>query len=457
MEKENKKYRINPQMGLNFSGELIVDNFAGGGGASTGIEMALGRPVDIAINHDPEAIAMHTINHPHTKHYCESVWKVDPVKACNGRPVGLAWFSPDCTHHSKARGGKPKSKKIRGLAWVAVRWAKRVKPRVIILENVEEFQDWGPLLENNQPCPIRKGETFKEFVQKLNSLGYKVEWKELRACDYGAPTIRKRLFLIARCDGQPIVWPVATHGPGTHQPYRSAAECIDWSIPSQSIFERARPLADNTLRRIAKGIQKFVVNDPKPFIVPIAHYNGRDLVHDIEQPIRTITASPKGGAFSLVTAFIAKHYTGVTGSSIKESLHTITTADHNALVTAQLEKRNNHSEKVHAFLVKYYGSGDNAVSLREPIHTITTRERFGLVTVKGELYQIVDIAMRMLSPRELYNANGFTVDYIIDRDASGKRLSKKSQVARCGNAVPPQFSEALVKANVLAIETSEVA
>ncbi|MET4696129.1 DNA cytosine methyltransferase [Endozoicomonas lisbonensis] len=449
MEKENNKYRINPQMGLNFSGELIVDNFAGGGGASTGIEMALGWPVDIAINHDPEAIAMHTINHPHTKHYCESVWKVDPVKACNGKPVALAWFSPDCTHHSKARGGKPKSKQIRGLAWVAVRWAKRVKPRVIILENVEEFQDWGPLLENNQPCPIRKGDTFRHFVSQLQSYGYNVEWKELRACDYGAPTIRKRLFLIARCDGQPIVWPPATHGPGTEQPYRTAAECIDWSIPCPSIFERKRPLAENTLRRIAKGIQKFVIDNPKPFIVPIAHYNGRDLAHSIEQPLRTITASPKGGAFSLVTAFIAKHYTGVTGSSLTEPLHTVTSKDHNALVTAQLQKRNNHSDKVHAFLVKYYGSGDNAVSVAEPIHTITTKERFGLVTVKGELYQIVDIGMRMLTPRELYTANGFPLDYIIDHDATGRRLTKTSQVARCGNAVPPYFSKALTEANIV--------
>lgn len=434
-------------MGLNFSGELIVDNFAGGGGASTGIEMAMGRPVDIAINHDPEAIAMHTINHPHTRHYCESVWKVDPVEVCNGRPVALAWFSPDCKHFSKAKGGKPKSKKIRGLAWVAVRWAKRVRPRVIMLENVEEFQDWGPLLEDGSACPARKGDTFRQFVHQLESYGYQVQWKELRACDYGSPTIRKRLFLIARCDGQPIIWPTPTHGT-VQTPYKTAADCIDWSIPCPSIFERKKPLAENTLRRIAKGIQKFVVDNPKPFIVPIAHYNGRDLAQSIEQPLRTITAYPKGGSFSLVTAFIAKHYTGVTGSPLTEPLHTITSKDHNALVTAQLQKRNNHSEKVHAFLVKYYGAGDGQ-SITDPCHTITSRDRFGLVTEAGEPYSIIDIGMRMLTPRELYTANGFPADYIIDHDANGKRLTKTNQVARCGNAVPPQFSEALVRANLI--------
>ncbi|WP_299733917.1 DNA cytosine methyltransferase [uncultured Endozoicomonas sp.] len=455
MKKETNNYRIPPQMGLNFSGELIVDNFAGGGGASTGIEMAMDRPVDIAINHDPEAIAMHTINHPHTRHYCESVWKVDPVEACNGRPVALAWFSPDCKHFSKAKGGKPKSKQIRGLAWVAVRWAKRVRPRVIMLENVEEFQDWGPLLEDGTACPARKGDTFRQFVHQLQSYGYQVQWKELRACDYGAPTIRKRLFLIARCDGQPIVWPTPTHGTEQNR-YKTAADCIDWSIPCPSIFERKKPLAENTLRRIAKGIQKFVVDNPKPFIVPIAHYNGSNLVHDIEQPLRTITAYPKGGSFSLVTAFIAKHYTGVTGSSLKEPLHTITSKDHNALVTAQLQKRNSHSEKVHAFLVKYYGAGDGQ-SITEPCHTITSRDRFGLVTVAGEPYSIIDIGMRMLTPRELYTANGFPADYIIDHDAKGHRLTKTNQVARCGNAVPPQFSEALVRANLISSAKEQAA
>lgn len=253
--------------------ELIVDNFAGGGGASTGIEMATGRPVDIAINHDPAAIAMHKVNHPYTKHYCENIWEVDPVKVCKGRPVGLAWFSPDCTHFSKAKGGKPVDKNIRGLAWVAVKWAKLVHPRVIILENVEEFKTWGPL-KGNYPDPERKGETFNQFVKALKRFGYKVDWRELRACDYGAPTIRKRFFMIARCDGQPIVWPEPTHGDpdgievrcGLLKPWRTAAEIIDWSIPCPSIFERKRPLAEKTMRRIARGIKKFIIDNPNPYI-----------------------------------------------------------------------------------------------------------------------------------------------------------------------------------------------
>jgi len=281
--------------------EIIVDSFAGGGGASMGIEMALGRSPDIAINHDAEAIAMHRENHPGTRHYCEDVWKVDPVRACGGRKVGLMWLSPDCKHFSKAKGGKPVEKKIRGLAWVAARWAEAVKPRVIVLENVEEFATWGPLTEDNMPCPVRKGLTFRRFVGRLRNLGYDVDWQVMRACDYGAPTIRKRLFLIARRDGQPIVWPEPTHGPGL-LPYRIAAECIDWSVPCPSIFERAKPLADNTLRRIARGMFRYVINCPEPFIVPIAHYNGSAPAHSIREPLRTITAATKGGEFALVTS-----------------------------------------------------------------------------------------------------------------------------------------------------------
>ncbi|MTI12137.1 DNA cytosine methyltransferase [Sansalvadorimonas verongulae] len=440
---------------MNF-GEIDVDNFAGGGGASTGIEAALGKPVDIAINHDPAAISMHTVNHPNTKHYCESVWKVDPVKACNGRPVRLAWFSPDCTHHSKARGGKPRKKNIRGLAWVAVRWAKRVQPRIIMLENVEEFQEWGPLLENGKPCPARKGETFKQFVHKLESLGYQVDYRELRACDYGAPTIRKRLFLIARRDGLPIVWPEKTHGDGTGQPYRAAAECIDWSIPCPSIFltrEQGnalgvrRPLAENTLKRIAKGVQKFVLESNRPFIVPIANYNGSTIAQSADEPLRTITAWPKGGSFALVTAFIAKHYTGVTGSNIQEPLHTITAADHNALVTMEAEVDPVTCGNIKAFLVKYYGAGVGQ-PINEPLHTITGRDTFGLITIKGQAYRITDIGMRMLQPHELYQAQGFPADYVINTDASGKPFTKKDQVAKCGNSVSPVVAEALVRANV---------
>lgn len=303
---------IRPQLTLDLHSEMIVDNFAGGGGASTGIEMALGRCVDIAINHDPEALALHEANHPQTKHLPEDVWKVDPLAVTNGRPVGFAWFSPDCKHFSKAKGGKPRSKKIRGLAWVMVKWATLVRPRVMVLENVEEFKTWGPLLDDGSPCPKRKGKTYRSFVAQLRRLGYQVEDRELRACDYGAPTIRKRLFLIARCDGEPIVWPEPTHGnpnsaevkAGKLLPWRTAAECIDWSIPCPSIFERSRPLADATMRRIARGIQKFVINAAKPFIVKVNHsgcdhFRGQDL----GEPLQTITAKHGWG---LATPFVSR-------------------------------------------------------------------------------------------------------------------------------------------------------
>lgn len=402
--------------------EIIVDNFAGGGGASTGIELATGRSVDIAINHDPAAIAMHRANHPTSKHYCENVWDVDPVEACAGRPVGLAWFSPDCKHFSKAKGGKPVEKAIRGLAWVAIRWAKLVRPRVIILENVEEFTTWGPLVDN-RPDPKRKGQTFRRFVHALKRYGYKVEWNELRACDYGAPTIRKRFFLVARCDGLPIVWPEPTHGDpatlfvasGMLQPWRAAAEIIDWSIPCPSIFARKKPLCENTMRRIARGLKKFVLDNPEPYIVDKRF-----------SPFR----------YGLVTAFISKYFAGgyqSAGVDVTVPLPTVTSIDHNALVEA--------------FLVKYYGQGEGQ-TLTEPLHTITTRDRFGVVAVCGELYQVTDIGMRMLTPRELFRAQGFPEGYIIDRDADGKSYPKSAQVARCGNAVPPPFAEALVRANL---------
>ncbi len=451
------KYNRPPQLRLGLEDDIIIDNFAGGGGASTGIEQALGRPVDIAINHDPAAIAMHTINHPYTKHYCESVWSVDPIKACNGRRVKLAWFLPDCTHFAKARGKKPKSKKIRGLAWLAVRWIKRLKPtnqhpELIIIENVEEFKTWGPLLPNGQPCPDRAGDTFRQYISKLKAYGYSVDWKELRACDFGAPTIRKRLFIIARRDGCPIVWPVATHGDGL-KPYRTAADCIDWTTPTKSIFNRKRPLADNTLRRIAKGIERYVLENPKPFIVPIQHYGGgRAIAHDIDQPLRTVTAYPKGGAFALVAPHIAKHYTGVIGHELKRPLGTVTTIDHHSLVTSHLVKaedgiERDNTELVRAFLIAYYGASIG-LSADTPLHTITTKDRFGLVTVKGEDYRITDIGLRMLTPRELFNANDFPGDYIIEYDPDGKTATITDQVARCGNSVPPAFSRAIVEANV---------
>jgi DNA (cytosine-5)-methyltransferase 1 len=406
-------------MQLDLFREIIVDNFAGGGGASTGIEMATGLSVDIAINHDPDAIAMHKVNHPDTEHYCESVWDVDPVKAVKGRKVGLAWFSPDCKHFSKAKGGKPVEKKIRGLAWIAVKWAIAVKPRVIMLENVEEFKTWGPLTEEGYPDDNQKGKTFQSFVKALESLGYKVQFKELRACDYGAPTIRKRFFMVARCDGRPIVWPKPTHGDtnclevqaGKLLPWKTSSQIIDWSIEAPSIFNRKKDLSPNTLRRINKGIEKFVINNKTPFIVP-----GEEKA-----------------------AFLTSYYTEtssyeVRGLSLDSPLHTITAGGNRfALVTA--------------FLTKYYGQGFGQ-GIDEPLHTITTKDRFGLVTVKSQNYKIIDIGLRMLQPEELFIGQGFPSNYIIDRDYNGKMYPKSKQIARCGNAVPPPFADALVRANL---------
>lgn len=325
---------VRDQFVLDINQEIIVDNFAGGGGASTGIEMALGRCVDVAINHDAEAIQMHSMNHPQTRHYCESVWDVDPLEVTQGRPVGLGWFSPDCKHFSKAKGGKPREKRIRGLAWIVLRWVALVRPRVIMLENVEEFRTWGPLLESGQPCPKRKGKTFKSFIHQLQEKGYRVEHRELRACDFGAPTIRKRLFLIARCDGQPIVWPSPTHGAptspevlsGVLKPWRTAAECIDWSIPCPSIFERARPLAEATMKRIARGIRRYVVDAADPFIVKCNHTSNRT-VYDcfrgssIHEPLKTVTASH---GMAVAMPHVTKFRAGAVGSSLDEPLHTVT-------------------------------------------------------------------------------------------------------------------------------------
>lgn len=696
--------------------ELIVDNFAGGGGASTGIEMATGRSVDIAINHDENAIAMHTTNHPETLHYCESVFDIDPVAATAGRPVGLAWFSPDCRHFSKAKGSKPVKKEIRGLAWIVIRWALAKRPRVMMLENVEEFKTWGPLLTaedgTEHPDSTRAGETFAAFIGMLTTgvaadhpaiaeccevlkidaasddvrrlvagLGYVVDHRELRACDYGAPTIRKRFFMLMRCDGKPIVWPEPTHGDpkslevqsGKLKPWRTAAECIDWSIPCPSIFERKRPLAENTLRRIARGLQRFVLDSPAPFIVKCNHtstktiydcFRGQSLGEPLQtitkthgyalvaphitkfrtgatgqecdEPISTITAGSSdrpggnghalgmveatltpffagaggseyqgkprvadqplhtvlkeshaalvtpyiarigqtgfggdrmaygakdplttvtskaehllvapviarqfgasvghgadepngtitaggGGKSQLVSAFLAKHYGGNysgPGVGMDEPVHSVTTVDHHAviaanlltigygerpgqpprvqdiekplgtvvaakkhaMVTSHLVKLRGtckdgqtvaepmptitagglHIGEVRAFLLKYYGNEREGLNIEDPLHTVTSRDRFGLVTVAGVDYQIVDIGMRMLQPHELYAAQGFPEWYIIDQDYKGKKYAKDKQVARCGNAVPPPFAEALVRANLpeLCVDRKEVA
>lgn len=467
-------------------GELVVDNFAGGGGASTGMELGLNRHVDIAINHDKDAIDMHKINHPETKHYCESVWNVNPISACMGRSVGLAWFSPDCKHFSKAKGNVPVNKNIRGLAWITVRWCALVPVRIPMLENVEEFLTWGPVV-NGKPCKERKGETFKGFIKALttglaldhpawrdaynalfrcnynlqekltifkkmkNGLGYQVDWKILKACDYGAPTIRKRLFLIARNDGQAIEWPKPTHGKGK-LPYQTAANIIDWNIPVKSIFNRKRPLAENTVKRIAKGLQRFVIESDQPFIVPeqcqmpfiTEHANASNQRNmPADEPLRTICAQVKGGHFALVTSHMVKMRGDNIGHGTNEPVHTISAGGF-------------HIGEVRAFLVEYYGTG-SAHRLDKPLHTITTKDRFGLVTIKGEDYQIVDIGMRMLEPHELFAAMGFPADYQISHNSQGKKLSKAKQVARCGNAVCPPLAQALVSANIGINEQGRIA
>lgn len=572
--------------------EIVVDNFAGGGGASTGIEMAIGRSVNIAINHDPAAIAMHRANHPTTEHYTEDVFDIDPAKVCAGRPVGLAWFSPDCKHFSKAKGGKPVSKHIRGLSWVILRWAMTVRPRVIMMENVEEIQTWGPLMKTKDgktiPDPGRAGETFQGFVAMLTGgirndhpafyeaceflkiepasreavhlligLGYKISFRELRACDYGAPTIRKRFFLIARSDGKPIVWPEATHADpdslevrtGAKKPWAAVADVLDFSLPCPSIFaskeeifeqygiRAVRPLSENTMRRIAKGIMKFVVNNPNPFIVQVNHKgeafrgqgvdepldtitakHGTGIVepvimpvevrnnsgssgNDIREPLRTITTGghhmlvapnliqyhseqtedvrgqdvgmplmtvDASNRYGLVETFISKYYSGRSiASGTNEPLPTVTAIDHNALCAVAVTQFNNHCAgqevnkpldsitaqgnhfgEVCAFLVKYYSGGGSGSGCDEPAPTITAKDRLGLVTVQRQDYRIIDIGLRMLTPRELFDAQGFPDDYIIDVDADGNPYPKDEQVARCGNAVCPPIPAALVRANL---------
>lgn len=581
-------------------GELIVDSFAGGGGASTGIELALGRSPDFAINHDSEALALHAANHPGTVHLSKNIYKVDPIEVVGARKVGLLWASPDCKHFSKAKGGKPVKREIRDLAWTVVLWAKRVRPRVIILENVEEFQTWGPLIETEKgvmPCPVRKGETFNEWIGALRKHGYKVEWRELRACDYGAPTTRKRLFLIARCDGRPIVWPRPTHGAlddkdvraGRKLSWRTAAEIIDWAEPCPSIFDSSeeimarhgvravRPLAENTMARIAKGVKRYVIDAAKPFVVRTDHSSATTAgVHDPDSPIRTITgagglavvapflssaqqggshrgvvephrtvtASDKdqnqvvaahlmtmrnagkpfneadkpahtvtaGGAglslvaaslvqtgygeregqepraldpeaplgtvvaggvkHAAVAAFLAQHNTDMVGHHPEEPVSTIVQKGcTQAVVSAGLMNMKGsdraswpvdgttptqtaggqHVAEVRAFLMKYYGV-DQDPRLEEPLATVTTRDRFGIVMVEGQPYRIVDIGMRMLTPRELFLAQGFPPSYQIEsglfEDGERRPLTKTAQVRMCGNSVCPPIAAALVGANV---------
>ena len=480
---------------------LAVDLFAGGGGASEGIRRATGVPPRVAVNHDEEAIRMHLANHPETEHHQTSVYEVDPVTACRGRSPDLLWASPDCTHFSRAKGGKPRSKEIRSLAWVVVKdpieedgpgshgpgWANVVRPRVIIVENVPEFQNWGPLHPDDHPVkqlrgkPIkeRAGETFQRWVKALEAEGYAVEWREVRACDYGAPTTRNRLFVVARRDRAPV-WPEPTHGPGREHPYRTAAECIDWSIPCPSIFERKRPLAEATQRRVAEGLRRYVLKAADPFIVRIGHQSSdAGKVKPADQPLTTITSknehclvapwlvntrngerkgqaprtrdtrrpaptiTAQGSQGALVSAFLAKHYGGVVGHDLRRPLGTITATDHHSPVTVTLGGPDGlpHGRDVAAFCVKYYGSGPQGQGVDEPLHTIVSRDRFGLVTVEldGEPYTVVDIGLRMLQPRELARCQGFGDDYIL-------MGTKRSKVAKIGNSVCPDVAEALVAA-----------
>ncbi len=469
-------------------GDLVVDNFAGGGGASTGIADALGRPVDVAINHDEAALAMHAANHPTTRHVRSNILEVDPREVCGGRQVGDAWFSPDCTEHSRAKGGKPRNRGTRSLAWVVVDWARLVRPLRMFLENVEEFEDWGPLDEHDRPDPVRRGETFRQFVAALIDLGYAVEWRSLVAADYGAPTTRRRLFMIARCDGKPIVWPEASHGRGRALAWRTAASIIDWSLPCPSIFERARPLADATNHRVAVGVRRFVLESGDPFIVPI---QGHGLVAptliqtgygerkgqapralDLGKPLGTVVAG--GQKHALVAAFLTKHYGGVIGHGVQRPIGVVTTKDHHALTCAFLTKfygtsigcavqlplptvtandrGGGHLAEVRAFLVKYYGAGGGAQTqmVWDPLHTVTTRARFGLVVIGGESYEIADLGMRMLGPRELFRAMAFPDTYEIAPMFHGKPLTKTVQIEKAGNSVPPVMARAIVAANARA-------
>lgn len=617
------------------TGEIIVDNFAGGGGASTGIEIATGRLVALAVNHDPAAILMHKTNHPYTEHFQASVWDIDPKTVCRGRPVGLAWFSPDCKHFSKAKGAALVDRKIRGLAWITLRWAATVRPRVIILENVEEFQTWGPVRKGK---PVKKlaGTTFRKFIGQLTELGYTVEYRELIAADYGAPTSRKRFYLVARCDGKPIVWPKPTHsktGADGLPKWRSAAEIIDWSLPCPSVFaskaeimdryglKAVRPLAKNTMRRVIRGVDKFTIRSGKPFIVPtgygerkgqaprvhdldaplptvvstgkenlcrpllapvtvtntsnsvggtvgapvhtvttagnqmlvtpslvsIGQTGGGDRIRDIREPVPTtvskqeaclvapsliqyhteqqaenVRASGLGAPintvdasnrYGLTCANLVEYYTGGRPLDVAEPMHTVTSHDREAVVAAHIAKYYggvvgekvgeplptvtaiDHNAVCAAHVVKF--KGDNVgTPPSEPLQTVTAsagkeracsggtfavcrahlaKIRSGddlghwpeirallnefcgytlvedevlLLEIGGALYYIADIGLRMLSPRELYNAMGFPPDYIIDRDYLGNEYKKSAQVARCGNAVCPPVASALVRANL---------
>lgn len=419
-----------------------------------GIEMALGRPVDIAINHDPQAIRMHKVNHPDTLHLTEDIFKVDLQRYVKGRHVALMWASPDCTSHSKAKGGQPRKSGLRILPWAVYKHAKEILPDVIIMENVEEIQQWGPLDENGHPIKERLGEDYKKFISAMKGLGYIFDSRELVAADYGAPTTRKRWYAIFRRDGKDIVWPEQTHFKDSEPKWKQCGEYIDWSDLGKSIFDRPKPLADATQKRIANGIRKYIL-ESEPYVVRdkraaafIIQYHGEQKAGDargqlLSEPIKTIDTSNRYG---LVTAFITKFYKSGIGQGCDEPLHTITTSP-------------GHFGLVSAFLIKYYGSGGSCQTIDRPLDTITTKDRFGLVNVildiDGEQYIIKDIFLRMLKPEELKRMQGFPDDYIIDRDIDWKPYPIKEQVARIGNSVVPVMAETLVRANCSYLKIGE--
>lgn len=437
--------------------DLIVDCFAGGGGASVGIEMALGRPVDIAINHDPDAILMHKTNHPDTLHLTEDIFKVNLKKYVKGQHVTLMWASPDCTHFSKAKGKKPLKQEIRMLPMAIVNHAKAVKPDVIIMENVEEIRQWGQLNKKGRPIPKKKGKLYRKFMKKMYVAGYtNIETRELVAADYGAQTTRKRWYAVFRRDGKEIRWPEQTHsadGIGFEK-WKSCGDYIDWSDIGSSIFDRKKPLAEATQKRIANGIKKYIIDAESPYIVRngealayIIQYHGETRAGDsrgqlLTEPIKTIDTSNRYG---LVTAFIAKYYKTGIGQGCDEPLHTIITSP-------------GHFGLVSAFLIKYYGGGCGQ-TLDRPLDTITTKDRFGLenviLDIKGEKYIISDIFLRMLKPEELKVMQGFPKDYIIDRDYNWKKYPIAKQVARIGNSVVPIMAEKLVEANCPYLKVGE--
>lgn len=568
---------ITPQFILPLAARLVIDLFAGGGGASTGIEQAIGRHVDVAINHDADAIGMHEINHPQTRHYRADVWEVDPLAVTQGQRVGLLHASPDCTHHSQALGGQPRSQEIRSLAWVVHRWAGKTRPDVITLENVEQMLQWSPLVakrdpatgrvitldkvidpttgkatgyrvaepgevvpRSNQflvPCKRRMGHNWRRFVDGLRAMGYKVEWRVICNATLGAHSTRTRLYMVARRDGLPIVWPEQTHAKkpkGTLKAFRPAADCIDWGIEGQSIFGRKKPLAEATMRRIAHGLQKFVLGSGDPFIVPATH-QGSLRMHDIREPMPTVTAANRGelmliaptlvqtgygerrgqaprsldlgsplgtvvagaakhalasaylvqaghgegqaggkrwshgtnditgpmgtvtasgGGQSLATAFMVQANGGFNTTparDLREPMSTVTiSGSQQQLVEVKLSQEHQAGAlQCAAFLMRYHASGGQWADLRDPVTTITTHDRLALVTVwlKGEPWVIVDITLRMLVPRELYNAQDFPPSYVIDRTAHGKVLTKTAQVRMAGNSVSPLPMRLIVAAN----------